>query len=323
MIAPPFFVTQTDLSGPYNAYPPHNKRGTVKIWLSVFCCATTGCTEINVMEDYSSNSYILAFIRFSSNVGFPKTLLCDSGSQIVKSCQEMRLKFVDLQNKLSQQFSINFEVCPVGGHNFNGKVERRIRHINESLSKSLENQRLSILQWETLVSQIANSINDLPLALKNYTSDFETMDILTPNRLKLGRNNQRSPVADMVVTDSYSKIITQNENIFTAWFSNWLQNYVPKLVDQPKWFTSHEMIQVGDVILFLKNESQLSNHYQYGMVDEIVKSSDDKVRKVVIRYKNNNEQTFRKTIRSTRQLVVIHRTDDVNINLELGIAAQQ
>ena len=38
---------------------------------------------------------------------------------------------------------------------------------------------------------IANKINDLPLALGNVVSDFETMDMLTPSRLRLGRNNNR------------------------------------------------------------------------------------------------------------------------------------
>ena len=63
----------------------------------------------------------------------------------------------------------------------NGRVERKIREIKCSITKSLENERISLLQWETLLSEIANTINDLPLALGNITSQFENMDLLTPN----------------------------------------------------------------------------------------------------------------------------------------------
>ena len=86
-------------------------------------------------------------------------------------------------NKLHQDVGIQFDTCPVGGHKFHGKVERKIREVNKSLEKSLSNDRLSLLQWETLVSKISNSINNLPIALKNEVSDFEAIDLLTPNRL--------------------------------------------------------------------------------------------------------------------------------------------
>ena len=62
-----------------------------------------------------------------------------------------------------------------------GKVERKIRHVKESFSKTMHNERLSIIQWETLGDQIANSINNLPIALGNVVQDLENLDLLTPN----------------------------------------------------------------------------------------------------------------------------------------------
>ena len=73
------------------------------------------------------------------------------------------------------------------------------------MNRRIQNERLSILQWETLVAQISNSINDLPLALGNVVSEFETMDLITPNRLRLGRNNNRSPIYPLHVNNNQSK----------------------------------------------------------------------------------------------------------------------
>ena len=156
-IAPPFYASQVDIFGPFKAFDPCTKRKSIKVWFVVFCCATTATTNIKLMEDYSTTSFVLSFIRFSCEAGYPKTLLVDEGSQLVKSCETMQLRYIDIKNRLHQEVSVDFQVCPVGGHNFNGKVERRIRHIKESLAKTLHNERLSITQWETVISQFANS----------------------------------------------------------------------------------------------------------------------------------------------------------------------
>ena len=132
-----------------------------------------------------------------------------------------------------------------------GKVERRIRHIKESLSKTMSNQRLSLMRWETIAATIANSINNLPLALGNIKGDFESMDLITPNRLLLGRNNSRSPVGSLSVEDNLDRILEGNQMIFTAWFENWLLSHVPKLMEQPKWFRDDRDLKVGDIVLIL------------------------------------------------------------------------
>ena len=46
------------------------------------------------------------------------------------------------------------------------------------------------LQWETLFSKVANTVDNLPMA-KGSTSNASNLgyEIITPNRLKLGRNN--------------------------------------------------------------------------------------------------------------------------------------
>ena len=248
-------------------------------------------------------------------------MLTDEGSQLIKGCEGMLLNFRDAQNKLFTNMEVELEVCPVGGHNMHGKVERKIKSIRESMDKTITNERLSILQWETIGSQIANSINDLPLGLGNNVTDLENMDLITPNRLKLGRNNDRSPVGAMNVTNDPTKFATINKQIFNAWFDAWLVTHVPKLMYHPKWFNSDSDLEKGDIVLFLKHENSLSNDYQYGMVELVHKGIDGKIRTVDIKYRNHNENVDRITRRATRQLVVIHQVHDLDIMVELGEVA--
>ena len=312
-IAPAFHTTQVDICGPHESFSNANKRAKVKIWFVVFCCSATGAVDIEVMEDYSADAFCLAFIRFSCRYGYPSSLLPDPGSQLVRGCKDMVLSFSDIHHKLSVEYGVSFQTCPVGAHYVHGKVERKIRSIRESLEKELNNQRLSLLQWETLGKQIANSLNNLPLGLGNKSADLENLDLLTPNRLLLGRNNNRAPTAPLVLSRDVRKIVQQNEEVFTGWFNSWLISYVPTLVESPKWFKNDRNMAEGDVVMFSKSEKEFENLYQYGIITSVSFSKDGRIRKVEIEYMNPSESVKRKTIRGTRDLIVIHPVEELGL----------
>ena len=208
------------------------------------------------------------------------------------------------------------------GHNYHGKAERKIKAVQETLVKSIPpNVRLSTIEWETLCSTVANTVNNLPVAIRNETEDLECLDLITPNRLRLGRNNERSPVGPIDITDKFDRILEQNINIYNTWWEAWLTSAVPKLVPQPKWFRDDGGIRVGDIVIFKRRDSVLSGVYQYGIVQSIKDSSDRATRTVVIRYRNADEDVDRETTRSARSVVVIHGIDELNIMEELGNAA--
>ena len=235
----------------------------------------------------------------------------------MKACETLRFDYKDIQFRLYKESNVEFDTCPVGGHNMNGLVERKIREVKKSIEKSLSNQRLSILQWETFASRAANSMNDLPLGIRDYDGDLQALDIITPNRLRLGRNNSRSPTGKFNVVDSSSKIIHQNQEIFDAWFELWLTAHVPGLIAKPKWHRSDQNLKSGDFVLFTKQESPLRSHYQFGLVESVEIGRDEKVRTVKVRYVNATENTPRFTFRSVRNLIVIHRIDETSVMKEL------
>ena len=123
-IATAFYITQVALTAPFKAYSKNNKITTLKIWLVVFCCATTTTINIKVMEGYSTTAFIQVFTIFYCEVGCPKKLLPDEGSQFIKGCTSMKLDIRDIKYRLSQNVKIDFETCPVSGHNMHGEVER-------------------------------------------------------------------------------------------------------------------------------------------------------------------------------------------------------
>ena len=215
-----------------------------------------------------------------------------------------------------------FETCPPGAHYMHGKAERKIKHVQDSFLKVMNNSKLSILQWETLGDQVANSVNNQPIAIGNIVEEVENLDILTPNRLILGRNNERCPTGNFDVTSDPRKIIQANSDIFKTWFECWLISYVPTLIKQPKWFNSDRDIKLGDVIIFLKSSKEFEKQYQYGLVKTVRVGKDNKIRKIEVEYQNHEESVKRCTVRGAGDIVVIHPADEIGISFELGAIAR-
>ena len=119
------------------------------------------------MENYSAGSFVAAFIRFASNNGYPKTLLPDQGKNIESAAQTVEIDWIDVKGQLHKSYGVEVDTCGVGGHHQHGKVERKIRQIKETFNKSLHNVRISVLQWQTVAEETANSINNLTIGVGN------------------------------------------------------------------------------------------------------------------------------------------------------------
>ena len=144
---------------------------------------------------------------------------------------------------------------------------------------------------------------------------------MTPNRLLLARNNNRCPSEKMIVTENLGKIIQQNGQLLETWFKAWLISYVPSLMMQPKWFRSDKDPKV--VVLFLKSDKEFEKLYQYGIIKDVKKSRDGKIRQVEVEYQNATENVKRRTTRGTREIVVIHPCDELGLMRELNELSAQ
>ena len=103
-IAPAFYVTQADICGPFKAYSLHHKRTTIKIWLIVYCCISALTTNIKVMDDYSAQAFIQAFIRFFCEVGYPRFIVIDEGSQLIQGCDNIENIFHRYKRKIAARY---------------------------------------------------------------------------------------------------------------------------------------------------------------------------------------------------------------------------
>ena len=81
------------------------------------------------------------------------------------------------------------------------------------LKKKCTKSKTILVQRESVAAEIPNSVHGLVLTMRNLVNDFKNMEVITPNRLRLGRNNDRSPVSSMKVTGNSQKMLEENKKV--------------------------------------------------------------------------------------------------------------
>ena len=329
--APPFYFVQSDLMGPFEArcenHPRINpKFGPIKIWAAVFKCCTSLAVSVEVMTDYSAASYVDAYIRFSSRYGHTGVMFIDAGANIKSACEKMTISLADISKNLEATGGeMKHEVCVTGSHEGQGLVERSIREVRKIYNSVFRGFKLSVMGYQTAFTFIANELNNVPLCLGNQYKDLDHLDLITPNRLLLGRNNQRAPVG-LVQADCPSIWMDRMEDISRSWWKVWEAEWLVNLIPKPsKWMTGDPDVKVGDICVFLKDGKEAAlgaTPWRTGKVDSVVVSEKDGViRSMTLKYQNPGEAVFRYTKRSVRTAAVIHREGVLDLLGELSLAS--
>lgn len=317
-IAPPFYQVQVDLLGPYTARCEHNHRSTVDVYGVVFKDPCTAAIAVYVMAKYDTPSFLQAYTRFSSRYGHPSKLFIDQGSQLVKACKKMELNITDVTTTLNSKYQVGveYETCPVGGHNAHGIVERSIKEVKKLLNLVYGGLKLDILSYETAFAFISNELNNLPICLGSRTSSLEHTDLISPSRLLLGRNNNRA-LSGFARMSGPSRLLEQLESVERSWWEVWKEEKIVDYIPQPrKWRGNNGDVKVGDIVIFLKAESEQTFGnpvWKIGRICDLELSKDGLVRTVIIEYKNASEAVFRTTRRSARKIAVLHREGDLEL----------
>ena len=327
-IAPPFFISQVDLAGPFMAHSEHNLRAVVKVWLCVFKCTTSCAVTAHVITKYTTAAVLSAYTRFAKSYGHPGMLLIDQGTQLMAACDKMQVSVLDLSDALNCKFQVGVEhrVCPARAHNYQGMVERSIAEIKRLLYKVTKATKLDIMGYETAAAWICNDLNNLPIALGSRTEHLDNLDVITPSRLLLGRNNRRA-MSGYPRLDMPSRMMKQQDELYQIWWDVWRKERLADFIPQPnKWRNNTVELKVGDIVAFVQHETG-DHHgkpiYKLGRVTAVEHSADGLIRTCSIQYKNAaNPTLFQNTRMSVRHVAVVHSENDLDIVQQLNVAAR-
>ena len=322
-ISPPFHTAFCDLDGPYHVFVPGHERETrnkkvmsCAVYVMTFVCPMSKLCNLQVIETKSAEGVLEGLMRLTCEVGCPAYLVLDQETSFLKMVRDAEISLQDISYRAYKEMGIQFEVAPVSGHNHIGLVERRIQAVQGALEKlDLKKTRLHATGLQTFCKIAENSINNTPLGYSYGRDDNNTpiLKIITPNLLKIGRLHSRAMTGPMKYPNGPSDFLKKVSDTYEAWYKIWNENYLPKLIPQPKWFKESPELKPNDVVFFDKNfDNELSSDWTVGTVESVTRSKDGVVRRVDIKYQNSTENLghYRYTDRSVRSIVRLFSLED-------------
>ena len=212
------------------------------------------------LEGIETQDVCAALERHSNRYGVPGFVYIDNGTQL-KALQYAKFSIRDVEARIQDDLGIKIIVSNAKAHSERGRVERRIRVLRETLEKLGVDTTvpMTCLQWDTLFSRISNTIDNLPIARGDTSNEINLgYEIITPNRLKLGRNNFRSLEGngiDLEMSSNFTKILERNRSIYQQWYQSFIDNVHLLNLRSNKWLKSSRLPVVSDIVIFVFNDS--------------------------------------------------------------------
>ena len=239
----------------------------------------------------------------------------------MKALEEAEVSLKDMQHLCYKEKGVMFRTCPVSGHNMHGLAEAKIFAVQECLTRlKIENMRLHATGYQTFLKLVENEMNSLPIGVTygRARDNSPLLQLIYPNLLRLGRNNQRSLDGTIKLPHHPGELLKKVEDGFAMFYELWNTSIVPKMMKCPKWFDSKSEIKVGDIVYFRKTEGELSSKWTVGLVIDVVHGKDGVVRRCTVQYQNATESKKRETDRAARSLIKLFHIDDTSWKQDLA-----
>jgi hypothetical protein len=321
MIAPPFYNAMMDIAYGFPGQPFKNARTRINVYALVIVCILTGATSIQAMEGLETQDVVQALERHARTHGVPAHIFIDNGTQL-KALEHASFNVRDIHAQVYDNLGLEISISTPKSHEERGRVERRIGLLRDLLERIVDPKIAQTpLQWQTLFAKIANTIDDLPIAKGDQSNASELgFEILTANRLKMGRNNNRSlafPGIVLDMTSDLTKLLEKNRKIYQVWYQTFM-DHIHLLARKPdKWNNTDRPPVEGDILMFILTDGGYGKKdlkWKLGKAVEVTKSTVK-----ILTYSVSSPALTRKPKgsifeRSVRDVSILFALDELCIN---------
>ena len=310
--APAWSYVSMDLFGPYSIRGEANKRTRSRGYGVIFNCLLTRAVHLDVVCDYSTNSFLMALRRFISLRGCPVKMFSDRGSQLRAADKELKGAVVGMDESAMMEFSCNnafeWEFCSPDAPWQNGCSEALIKSVKKALKISIGEQVLTYSEFQTVLLECANLVNERPIG--RHPTSPEDGVYLSPNDLLLGRATIRVPHGPFAMSVSKYQRFRFVQKLTDAFWRRWTENYFPSLIIQQKWHASKRNLKQGDIVI-VQDSNLIRGKWRLGRITRADPSlRDGFVRNVEVEYKNPGSDNYLQITRAVQRVIVLVPAED-------------
>jgi len=306
--SPAFQNTGLDYFGPFEVKGEVQKRVRGKCYGILFVCDSSRAVHADIVQNYTTEAFLQALRRFACIRGWPRNIHSDNGTQLVGAATDLKKAIQGLDWKELQLYGHASETtwtfCPADAPWQNGSTEALVKSIKRALNVVMGDKVCSYAEFQTVVYEAAQLVNQRPIGRNPLTPNDGTY--LCPNDLLLGRSTNKVPQGPFAERSSSKQRICFIQEIVSSFWKRWSREVFPNLVIEPKWHTERRNVKINDVVM-IQDSNVVRGEWKLGIVVDILKSKDGRVRNVEVRYKNGTTDV--KVRRAVQRLIVIVPAD--------------
>lgn len=288
--ASPFEFTAVDLFGPYQVKDDVRKRVKMKVWGVVFCCMVSRAIHTELANTMSTESFLMAYQRFTAIRGHPKTIWSDPGTNFVgaKSVLKELYQFLDSLDRSAVEDTSaqngtdwHWKILPADSPHRNGSAEAAVRIVKKAFQSLGRESGLCFSELQTTLQLAANLANERPIDARVQSLE-DTVQYVTPNTLLLGRASSSGDWKTFDFASYPYKRLQEMQHQVNKFWRFWSQLAGPNLFVRSKWHTAQRNVAIGDIV-WLCDQNALRGHFKLGRVISVNPDSRNIVRDVNIR----------------------------------------
>lgn len=303
----PFTFCGIDVAGPILIKYKEGRNTTRKAFVLVISCLTTRATELALLKDMTSDSFLLSLDIFNYRLGCPiRSIHSDLGSNFLGGANLLSLeeknnieslniiledeldkdKIIETLSKKSIKFNFGKAATP---HAF-GFVEAIVGIFKTMLYRVIgpcsdvkTTTAIGQSEFELILARLSFAINQRPLT--HVSTSNHDIDFITPAcflRRPIKESNEFD-CNDFEHFFSESRFLS--DTYFKQLWSIWEDLYIPSLFHRKKWFKPIRPFKLGDLVLY-RHRKPFSKFFPVGRIIELLPGSDGIYRHVVLQMEN-------------------------------------
>ena len=265
-----------------------------KVWICIFVCHSSRGVHLELLQDRSSESFLLAIKRMANRRSMPQIIHSDNAQEIVMGKNHIKelyelLNTAETHTKLANRFNITWYHSAERSPQHNGLVERIVQVVKRPLYKTLMGKLVTETEMYTILTDCEAASNMRPLSSTSENADDQNLLPITPSHLLIGKSlvplptdiesyEQRHVKTSLNAKERWK----QRKNISHHYWMLWKEEYLMQLRALSKHYFERRDLKEGDVVLLL-TEKLTKLDWPIGVVDEALKGRDGRVRSVWIR----------------------------------------
>lgn len=297
----PFKITGIDYTGHF--YVQSDQQTANKVYILIFTCFVTRAVHLELLNDMTTEAFVMAFIRFSNRYTIPSVVYSDNAKSFISGGNLLHeITVSSLFRTKLEPYNIEFKRIPIYSPWYGSVYERLIKTVKQCINKTIGRSKISYVNFLTLLSDVEAVLNNRPLT---YRSADNSIDVVTPNHfLKCSSQNNNmiltatDDIPDIEDWDDpdyepYNKLITSldvREKLINKYSQVWLKTYLLSLkrrVAEGCNNTNEPLLQPGRVAL-LQVPDKARQQLKLVRIIEHIPSNDGLIRAVKIKTSDGN-----------------------------------